>query len=132
MDENLRRLAERLGIVTEYTDSGLNIQKHVVSDETVRFFAEELGYKASTPEDVEKSLRALDKRRWQYVLEPVYVVAGKNRVFVAVLPATDLDGDFSLTLTGLQTGEKTEVSFIVTELPESRLIGKKKYHKVSV
>ena len=132
MDENLRRLAERLGIVTEYTDSGLNIQKHVVSDETVRFFAEELGYKASTPEDVEKSLRALDKRRWQYVLEPVYVVAGKNRVFEAVLPATDLDGDFSLTLTGLQTGEKTEVSFIVTELPESRLIGKKKYHKVSV
>ena len=44
MDENLRRLAERLGIVTEYTDSGLNIQKHVVSDETVRFFAEVLGY----------------------------------------------------------------------------------------
>ena len=132
MDEKLHELADKLGIAVSYVNICRPEERHLIDDETVRFFARALGFKASTPEEVEKTLRALDKRRWQNTLEPVYVFEQKQKFFDAVLPEADLDGDFSLTLTSRQTGEKREVSFIVTALPESRLIGKKKYHKVSV
>lgn len=125
MDEKLRQLADRLGIATSYTDCGLKAACHEVSDETVRFFAGVLGYKAGSDDEISRSLRALDNRRWQSVLEPVYVVPASRKVFDAVVPQTDIDGDFKLTLTSRQTNEISEVSFVVVTLADSRTIAKK-------
>ena len=62
MDEKLRELADRLGIATAYTDCGLKAACHEVSDETVRFFAGVLGYKAGSGEEIARS--AAGRRRW--------------------------------------------------------------------
>ena len=86
MDEKLRELADRLGIATAYTDCGLKAACHEVSDETVRFFAGVLGYKAGSGEEIARSLRALDNRRWQTALEPVYVIPRSRKVFDVVVP----------------------------------------------
>ncbi len=132
MDEKLRELAGRLGIATEYTDSGLKAGNHLVDDETIRFFAGVLGYKAGNNEETERSLRALDNRRWQSVLEPVYVVEEKKKVFDAVLPVDDFEGDFGLKLVSRQTGSTEDVSFVVTVTAESRTIAKKEYRKAEI
>ncbi len=125
MDEKLQQLADRLGIATAYTDVGLKTGSHQVSEDTVRFFAGVLGFKAADAGEVTRSLRALDTRRWQNVLEPVYVVLQKHKVF-------DAEGDFSLTLTSRQTGVKSDVSFVVLTLPESRVVAGKKYQKLEI
>lgn len=126
MDEKLRELADRLGIATAYTDCGLKAACHEVSDETVRFFAGVLGYKAGSGEEIARSLRALDNRRWQTALEPVYVIPRSRKVFDVVVPENEIEGDFGLSVVSRQTGEKSEVSFVVVTLPERRTVGKKR------
>lgn len=132
MDEKLQQLADRLGIATAYTDVGLKTGSHQVSEDTVRFFAGVLGFKAANAGEVTRSLRALDTRRWQNVLEPVYVVLQKHKVFDAVVSEAEAEGDFSLTLTSRQTGVKSDVSFVVLTLPESRVVAGKKYQKLEI
>ena len=132
MDEKLQQLADRLGIATAYTDVGLKTGSHQVSEDTVRFFAGVLGFKAADAGEVTRSLRALDTRRWQNVLEPVYVVLQKHKVFDAVVSEAEAEGDFSLTLTSRQTGVKSDVSFVVLTLPESRVVAGKKYQKLEI
>ena len=130
MDEKLRELADRLGIATAYTDCGLKAACHEVSDETVRFFAGVLGYKAGSGEEIARSLRALDNRRWQTALEPVYVIPRSRKVFDVVVPENEIEGDFGLSVVSRQTGEKSEVSFVVVTLPERRTVGKKTYGRL--
>ncbi len=132
MDEKLQQLADRLGIATAYTDVGLKTGSHQVSEDTVRFFAGVPGFKAADAGEVTRSLRALDTRRWQNVLEPVYVVLQKHKVFDAVVSEAEAEGDFSLTLTSRQTGVKSDVSFVVLTLPESRVVAGKKYQKLEI
>ncbi len=127
MDEKLQQLADRLGIATAYTDVGLKTGSHQVSEDTVRFFAGVLGFKAADAGEVTRSLRALDTRRWQNVLEPVYVVLQKHKVFDAVVSEAEAEGDFSR-----QTGVKSDVSFVVLTLPESRVVAGKKYQKLEI
>ena len=132
MDEKLRELADRLGIATAYTDCGLKAACHEVSDETVRFFAGVLGYKAGSGEEIARSLRALDNRRWQTALEPVYVIPRSRKVFDVVVPENEIEGDFGLSVVSRQTGEKSEVSFVVVTLPERRTVGKKTYGRLEI
>ena len=132
MDEKLEELAKKLGILTYYADSNLIQQYHHVSDNTIRFFAGILGFKADTPTDVDKSLRKLEKRRWQYVLEPIYIFKQDHQIFDAVLPFSDLEGDFRIVLKSKQNGEKVEVSYIVTTMEEHCKIARKEYGKVQI
>lgn len=132
MDEKLQQLADRLGIATAYTDVGLKTGSHQVDEDTVRFFAGVLGFKAGNAGEVTRSLRALDNRRWQNVLEPVYVFLQNRKVFDAVVSEAEAEGDFTLTLTSRQTGVKSDVSFVVLTLPESRVVAGKKYQKLEI
>lgn len=90
------------------------------------FFAGVLGYKAGSGEEIARSLRALDNRRWQTALEPVYVIPRSRKVFDVVVPENEIEGDFGLSVVSRQTGEKSEVSFVVVTLPERRTVGKKR------
>ena len=73
MNEKLRLLASEIGVATEYSDSGLCARTCSVDDETLRFFIEELGFKAGNDEEIEHSLQQVKNRRWQRVLESIYV-----------------------------------------------------------
>jgi len=132
MDEKLQKLADRLGISTIYYDGGLKAHCYVVEEETVRFFAGVLGYNAATDKEIERSLQKLEKRRWQKVLEGVYVRNHAKVFFDAVISEKESKGDFGLRLSSRQTGEEFDVSFTVETTAETRQIAKTSHVKVIV
>ena len=73
MNGKLKNLADKLGILTEYYDAGQNHKRYETSEDTVRFFAKQLGYKADTDADVEHSLVKFDNAmRCHFCLTPQY------------------------------------------------------------
>ena len=56
MDYQLKILASKLGISTEYYNRFLSDEPYQTSEKTLRFFANILGYKASTEAEVQASL----------------------------------------------------------------------------
>lgn len=130
MDSNLQHLAEKLGIAVRFSDAGLARQDYETDENIVRFFADKLGYKAYTPEEIEKSLLDFDKRRWQQSLEKIYVVEEGDVCFDLVIPAEHEDEDFALILKNQNGTAEEEVSFEVINNEEYQLIGKTKYVKL--
>jgi len=120
MNEKLRLLASKLGIATQYSDAGLNARNYDVDDETVRFFANALGYKADTDEEVDRALQSLENKRWQRTLESVYVREQGRLYFDAVVASGILEGDFGLRLRDRQTGGEADVSFVVNVTADVR------------
>lgn len=84
MEDNLYQLAKELGIATEFCDAGLKHQEYSVSDKTIRFFAKALGYPAANEKQAQNSLAKLQEKRWQKMLEPVYVCQQNNIVIDVV------------------------------------------------
>ena len=58
MEENLRLLAEKLGLSVRFSDAGLIKKDYEVSEDVIRFIADSLGFKAWTADDVNASLAA--------------------------------------------------------------------------
>ena len=56
MTDNLKKLAEKLGIKTSFLMMGR--EEKQVSDDLVKFFCGELGYPVSTDEDAKEALKA--------------------------------------------------------------------------
>lgn len=130
MEDNLRRLAEKLGIATRFSDAGQARREYEIDDRTIRFLAERLGYKAGTPEEIEKSLADIEKRRWQQSLEKIYVV-NKGDVWFDLIIADGHENDaFSLALKRQDNGQSLDVLFEVVNSGESQLIGRTKYVKL--
>lgn len=129
MDEKLQLLADKLGIATTYSDAGLKARCYVAEEETIRFFAGVLGYKANNDKEVQHSLRQLQHRRWQKALENVYVVNIHKVFFDAVVPLKDSNGDYGLVLSSRQTKEKFDVSFMVETTAEVHNIAQTLYVK---
>lgn len=127
MDNNLQQLADKLGISTQFADAGMIRQEYQVCDDVIRFFAERMGYKAGNNEEVEASLAAFDRRRWQQSLEKIYVVEQNNVNFDLVIPAESENENFELFLTREGSEKAEAVSFNVVNNEEYRLIGKTKY-----
>lgn len=127
MENDLLQLAEKLGIATHFSDAGMVRQEYDIDEDTIRFFAERLGYKAGTPEDIAKSMQAFDKRRWQQSLEKIYIVNPANISFDLVVAAEFENEDFELSVK--KEGEKIaeNVSFDVVNNEEYQLIGKTQY-----
>lgn len=130
MENNLQLLADKLGISTQFVDAGMVRQEYNISDDVIRFFAEKMGYKAGTPEEVEASLAAFDRRRWQQSLEKIYVVEQGNPRFDLVIPAEFENEDFELHVSMENSGKTEPVSFNVINNEEYQLIGKTKYVKL--
>ena len=87
MDDNLRELAEKLGLSVRFTDAGLIKKDYEVSEKVIRRIADSLGYQAWTSEDVDKSLAEFERRKWSRTLETIYVVEEGNVEFTAVVPS---------------------------------------------
>ena len=119
MTDKLRLLASRIGIATEYNDAGLNAKSYYVDDDTIRFFANILGYKADTEADIEKSLKKVENKFWQSVLESVYVREQKSLNFTAVVETSSVESDFALKLYNQQKSSFESVSFVVNVTDET-------------
>lgn len=130
MENNLQQLADKLGISTQFVDAGMVRQEYAVNEDIIRFFAEKLGYKAGTPEEIDASIASFDRRRWQQSLEKIYVVEQGNVRFDLVIPAEFENEDFELLLTTESATKSEPVSFNVINNEEYELIGKTKYVKL--
>ncbi|MBP3546927.1 MAG: 4-alpha-glucanotransferase [Alphaproteobacteria bacterium] len=119
MTDKLRLLASKIGIATEYNDAGLNAKTYYVEDDTIRFFANVLGYKADTEADIEKSLKKVESKFWQSVLESVYVREQKSLNFTAVIETSLVESDFAIKLYNQQSSSFENVSFVVNVTEET-------------
>ena len=88
MEENLRLLAEKLGLSVRFSDAGLIKKDYEVSEDVIRFIADSLGFKAWTADDVNASLAEIERRRWMRTLDTIYVVEEGDVGFSAVVPAS--------------------------------------------
>ena len=127
MNGALDTLAEKLGIATHFTDGSQERKEYVVDEQTLKFFAEKMGYKAGTEEEIQNSISTYEKRRWQQSLEKIYVVEQENVNFDLVIPAEQEGEDFALHLTSDKYIVPEPVSFEVLNDEEYQLIGKTKY-----
>ncbi len=129
MDRLLQQLAEKLGIAISFKDGGLIPREYNVEDKTIKFFADKLGYKAWTAEDVAKSLVDFDKKRWQKTLEGINVVERSDIWFDAVVASSVPTSDFKFTLTNRQTGQIENVDYRIFDTGDRQNIGKTEYIK---
>ena len=130
MEENLKQLADKLGIATTFTDAGLVRQEYEIPDSTVRFIADKLGYKAGNLGEIKKSLADFDKRRWQTTLENIYVVEQGNIHIDAVIAKDQEQSYFALQAENKDTGISSAVTFEIHPTGETYTIGKTIYVKM--
>ena len=109
MNERLKLLADKLGILTEYYDAGQDHKRYETSEDTIKFVAQKLGYNADTDKDIEHSLVKFENRRWQETLEPIYVIEQGNLNFDIVTLSSQKDGIISIKATSRQNGEEFNI-----------------------
>ncbi len=122
MEKNLQELAEKLGIYTTFSDSGMQKSTYEADENVIKFLAWELGYKTASHEDVIDSLKKHQNRRWQYTLENIYVVKEGEVCFEAVVPADE--NNFKVLCQG------EDVVYSITDNGERNFIGHQEYKKI--
>ncbi len=113
MNKNLQVLASKLGIASQYSDAGLAAKSYEVDDDTLRFFVRVLGYKANTENDIRHSLKKLEGKRWQKVLESVYVRDCDCCGFDAIIKSSDAACNMELKLYNRQKKICEDISYVV-------------------
>ena len=98
MTSLLKELAEKLNISTSFTYGSGNNKTVQVSDKELRYFIENMGYKANNEDEVKHSLERLEKKRWQRALEAVYVVNQGDKAFDLVLKESELEEGFEVSV----------------------------------
>ncbi len=127
MSDNLNLLADKLGIARHFSDAGMHKCEYDVSDDILKFFCKEYGYKADTDEDVEQSLCRFDNASWKKTLPVIIILRQTDMSFYAVLTATQLSQKITLSI---QTGQ--ELNFDATESAEQKEFNGKEYRKVKI
>ena len=126
MSNKLNLLAEKLGIATSFCDAGMVQKNYAVSEDTIRFFATELGFKCGDEQEIETSLQQIDNMRFQEVLSPIYVCKIDLVKFDIVLSDNQ-----KVSAIRLKNGNHNpqDVSFLLQEEIEEKIIGKTKFRK---
>jgi len=119
-------LLEKLGIARSFTDAAQNHKEYRASDETLRKMINYLGFSLKNIEDSEALLQKLENRRWQSVLEAVYVVRKDNIRFDAVVKSSQVC-DIAISVSGKEGNLDFEYEQYVTE---TKTIGGREYAKV--
>ncbi len=107
MQDNLKKLCEKLNIATSFSAAGIE-QKQVDLD-YLRFLCAALGFEASNDEQIEKSLRKIDRADYLGVLKPVYVVRQNNVAFDVFIPKGT---NFKFDVCKKGSRNKEKISFI--------------------
>lgn len=134
MEENLRRLAEKLGLATSFSDAGLVKRDYEVNEETIRFIAGCLGYEADTDEQIQNSLKEFERHRWLKTLESIYVVEEGDVVFQVVVPATDINAAFDLIAAPENSGPGIfgQIAFKITDTGERYVLDGRELARIEV
>ena len=87
MENSWDMLLEKLGIAKSFTDAAHQYMPHIVADETLLKMVNYLGFPLKNISDSEKLLQKIADKRWQYALEPIYVVRQNAVKFDVIVPA---------------------------------------------
>ena len=126
MQNSWEKLLNKIGIAKTFEDAAQNHKTYNVNDETLRQMVNYLGFELKDINESEQLLRKIENKRWQYVLEPIYVVRSGQKVFDAVVKAEEKD---QIKLHLLQGGKSLSVEYM-QEVIDTRQIGHGKYAHV--
>jgi hypothetical protein len=91
-------LLQKIGIAKTFSDAAQNHKTYSVDDETLRQMINCLGFSLKDIADSEQLLQKIKNKRWQYALEPIYVVRRQHKVFDIVLKSAEVEQfGFSMT-----------------------------------
>lgn len=90
MESNWKELLNRLGIAYSFTDAAHQYQPHTVSDETLLKMVNCLGFPLKNIDESDKLLQKIESKRWQSVVEPIYVVRQQAIQFDIVVSQGDV------------------------------------------
>lgn len=130
MQDSWNLLLNKLGIAKSYTDAAQNRKEYVTDDETLLKIVNYLGFKLDKIEDSEKLLAKLEKERWLYALEPIYVLRADSLKFDVVLPKSEAE-NIELVIKNQQTGAEPTV-FYSYKIREEKMLGRKEYARIEI
>ena len=126
MQNSWEELLKKIGVVKTYEDAAQNHKTYTADDDTLLQIINSIGFELKSVNDSEQLLKKIEHKRWQYVLEPIYVVRGKHIVFDAVVKACESE---SLKLCILHSGKALKVDY-TQKTAEIRKIGHREYVRV--
>lgn len=132
MERDLQDLADKLGIATKFSDAGLRRQDYEIDADTLRFFVKALGYKAGNDKEIANSLRDFDNLRWQSAFENIYVMTAGQVELDVVLPTSQQDAYFDLTIKSQNDQQKVDISYEIFNDGTAKTIGKTSYTKFGI
>ena len=126
MSEPLQQLAEAVGVAAHFSDAGLSRRDYDVDENIVRFVLNDLGYACATAEEISAGLERWQNRRWQKVLESIYVCVREDVIFDVVFPATE---EISCLLLFDGDNQKVEAEFCPVGEMQTRCLNDIYYRK---
>lgn len=135
MDENLCLLADKLGIAKSFSAIGAEQGFFKVREDVIKFFCHQYGYDAKTPEDVRLSLQKAEMHSWKKTLENIIIVPSNKLRFSLVLDKQQLNEPIKIQLFPRTIQDESfekvqEVSFVIEQERESKLVGNKEKVKL--
>ncbi len=116
MDVALKELAEKLGICTHFSYVCNGIHEKEASAGLLRFLIESFGYKAKTEDDIRKSMERIEKKRWQYALDAIYVRTMDNKNLDIVLTEKETQGETAFFYAPEGSDDFKPLSGVLSEL----------------
>lgn len=116
MDVALKELAEKLGICTHFSYVCNGIHEKEASAGLLRFLIESFGYKTKTEDDIRKSMERIEKKRWQYALDAIYVRTSDNKNLDIVLTEKETQGETAFFYAPEGSDDFKPLSGVLSEL----------------
>lgn len=91
MHESFDILLEKLGIARTFVDAAQNHKEYRADDTFLLKMVNYLGFPLRNIDNSEALLQKIENRRWQSVLQPIYVVKSDNVLFDAVVKVEDAE-----------------------------------------
>lgn len=91
MQSSWEELLEKIGIAKTFSDAAQNHKTYTVDDETLRQMINCLGFPLKDISESAQLLQKIENRRWQSVLEPVYVVRTRHKIFDVILKSAEVE-----------------------------------------
>lgn len=132
MENNLNVLASKLGIASKFYDSGIQKCEYNVCDKIIRFFCQELGYKANTDKDLAESIQKFDEKSWKETIAPIYVLNRNNLLFPIYLKEKDAAKEIRVQISEQGRQKFSTLNVEIEHHVKNKTIGNFNYERINI
>lgn len=129
MNEELNKLAEQLHIAKIYTNPCFENGACEVDDKIIKFFCEELGFKAGSVQEIKQSSERLQDESFKNPVEGIFVVRQGSERLVVSTENKEENIEVYLALQGKHNKKKIATTQTVLE---TKTCGSKTYYKTEI